>query len=276
MCSTSWASDLAGTFGTHRSGLACSRRLLELPQGVTPAELAGGFGLPGATPLAGRIEETFGRRIQALAPDSRRLLQLAAADPSGDSSLVWRAAGKLGIAARARRELRATGESVSKRTAGTSTALTAQEAQVARLARDGLSNAEMGARLFISPATVAYHLRKVFTKLDISSRTQLERVPPVGPATARSRIRLGITDSASSHRVTVPPGCATGMLSRYRWMAGMVIAPSPTAEASAISRFEGLARAACCPSKRITTTGNSADSKRCSPSTRRPRPELPS
>jgi hypothetical protein len=53
--------------------------LLELPWGVTPAELAGGFGLPGAVPLAGRIEETFGRRIQALAPDSRRLLQLAAA-----------------------------------------------------------------------------------------------------------------------------------------------------------------------------------------------------
>jgi DNA-binding CsgD family transcriptional regulator len=75
--------------------------LLELPRGVTSAELAGGFGLPGALPgaipLAGRIEETFGRRIQALAPDSRRLLQLAAADPSGESSLMWRAAGKLGI-----------------------------------------------------------------------------------------------------------------------------------------------------------------------------------
>jgi DNA-binding CsgD family transcriptional regulator len=75
--------------------------LLELPRGVTSAELAGGFGLPGALPgaipLAGRIEETFGRRIQALAPDSRRLLQLAAADPSGESSLMWRAAGQLGI-----------------------------------------------------------------------------------------------------------------------------------------------------------------------------------
>jgi DNA-binding CsgD family transcriptional regulator len=79
--------------------------LLELSREVTPAELAGGFGLPGAqpgaAPLAGRIEEAFGRRIQALAPDSRRLLQLAAADPSGDSSLMWRAAGKLGIAPRA-------------------------------------------------------------------------------------------------------------------------------------------------------------------------------
>ena len=67
--------------------------LLELPRWVTPAELAGGFGLP----LAGRIEETFRRRVQALAPDSRRLLQLAAADPSGDASLVWRAARKLEI-----------------------------------------------------------------------------------------------------------------------------------------------------------------------------------
>jgi len=82
------------------------------------------------------------------------------------------------FAARARRELRATGESVTKRTAGAPTALTAQEAQVARLAGDGLSNAEIGARLFISPATVAYHLRKVFTKLDISSRTQLDRALP--------------------------------------------------------------------------------------------------
>ncbi len=53
--------------------------LLELPRGVTSAELAGGFGLPGAVPLAGRIEETFRRRIEALAPESRRLLQLAAA-----------------------------------------------------------------------------------------------------------------------------------------------------------------------------------------------------
>jgi DNA-binding CsgD family transcriptional regulator len=79
--------------------------LLELPRGVTSAELAGGFGLPGtqpgATALAGHIEEAFGRRIQALAPDSRRLLQLAAADPSGDSPLVWRAAQRLGIPAHA-------------------------------------------------------------------------------------------------------------------------------------------------------------------------------
>ena len=71
--------------------------LLELPRGVTPEHLAGGFGLPGVVSVPGRIEETFERRIEALALATRRLLQLAAADPSGDPSLVWRAAGRLGI-----------------------------------------------------------------------------------------------------------------------------------------------------------------------------------
>ena len=58
--------------------------LLELPRGLTPAELAGGFGLPGAVPLSGRIEESFRRRLDALPAETRRLLLLAAADPVGD------------------------------------------------------------------------------------------------------------------------------------------------------------------------------------------------
>ena len=75
--------------------------LLELPRGLTVAELAGGFGLPGVVPLAGRIEDSFGRRVGALPHQTHRLLLLAAADPSGDPALVWRAAACLGVGAEA-------------------------------------------------------------------------------------------------------------------------------------------------------------------------------
>jgi DNA-binding CsgD family transcriptional regulator len=71
--------------------------LLELPRGLGPAELAGGFGLPGAAPLTAAIEDSFARQLEALPDQTRRLVQLAAADPSGDWVLVWRAAGRLGI-----------------------------------------------------------------------------------------------------------------------------------------------------------------------------------
>jgi len=71
--------------------------LLELPRGLSPAELAGGFGLPGAAPLTGAIEDSFARQLAALPDQTRRLVQLAAADPSGDRALVWRAAEPLGI-----------------------------------------------------------------------------------------------------------------------------------------------------------------------------------
>jgi DNA-binding CsgD family transcriptional regulator len=91
---------------------------------------------------------------------------------------MFNAMGIEAFAARAERELLATGEHARKRTVETRDELTAQEAHVARLARDGLSNAEIGARLFISQHTVAYHLRKVFSKLDITSRYQLGRALP--------------------------------------------------------------------------------------------------
>jgi DNA-binding CsgD family transcriptional regulator len=71
--------------------------LLELPRALSPAELAGGFGLPGATPLAGRILDSFTRQLGALPDQTRRLVQLAAADPSGDRQLLWRAAARLSI-----------------------------------------------------------------------------------------------------------------------------------------------------------------------------------
>jgi DNA-binding CsgD family transcriptional regulator/tetratricopeptide (TPR) repeat protein len=71
--------------------------LLELPRGLTPAELAGGFGLPDRGPLAGRIERSFLRRFESLPHDARRLLLIAVAEPTGDVTLLWRAAEQLGI-----------------------------------------------------------------------------------------------------------------------------------------------------------------------------------
>jgi DNA-binding CsgD family transcriptional regulator len=88
------------------------------------------------------------------------------------------AIGMEGFAERARRELLVTGAKVRRRTADTRDQLTAQEAQIARLARDGLSNPEIGARLYISPRTVEWHLHKVFTKLGVTSRKQLEGALP--------------------------------------------------------------------------------------------------
>jgi DNA-binding CsgD family transcriptional regulator len=114
-----------------------------------------------------------GRRV-----DAREQLRTAHA--------ILDATGMEAFAERARRELLATGERVRRRTVETSAELTAQEALIARLARDGLSNPEIGARLFLSARTVKYHLGKVFTKLDIGSRAQLHRVLPSDPGTVRS------------------------------------------------------------------------------------------
>src|SRR5262249_24830042 len=82
-------------------------------------------------------------------------------------------AGAAGFAGRASRELTATGETVRKRTVDSLTELTAQEAEVARLARDGLTNPEIAAQLFISPRTVERHLGHVVAKLGIPSRKDL-------------------------------------------------------------------------------------------------------
>jgi DNA-binding CsgD family transcriptional regulator len=83
-----------------------------------------------------------------------------------------------GFAERAYRELLATGEIVRKRTAGTASQLTGQEARIARLAGEGKTNPEIGTQLFLSPRTVEYHLHKIFRKLGISSRRELRRALP--------------------------------------------------------------------------------------------------
>jgi DNA-binding CsgD family transcriptional regulator len=95
---------------------------------------------------------------------------------------MFTAIGAEAFVDRTERELLATGERARKRTLATVHDLTPQEAEVARLARDGHSNPEIGARLFISSKTVEYHLHKVFDKLDINSRGQLARVMPTESA----------------------------------------------------------------------------------------------
>ena len=109
----------------------------------------------------------------------------AARDSLRTAYAIFTDIGIAGFAERARRELSATGEKARKRTSDTRDQLTPQEAQIARLARDGLSNPEIGARLFISPRTVEYHLHKVFGKLDINSRKELDRALPNGSQEAQ-------------------------------------------------------------------------------------------
>jgi DNA-binding NarL/FixJ family response regulator len=99
--------------------------------------------------------------------------RLDAREPLRTAHEMFVTIGMEAFAERARQELQATGEKVRKRTVETRDDLTAQERQIAALARDGLSNPEIGARLFLSPRTVEWHLRNVFTKLGIRSRREL-------------------------------------------------------------------------------------------------------
>jgi len=108
----------------------------------------------------------------------RRRRRVDAREQLRTAHRMFVAMGAEAFVRRAERELRATGETARRRDEGTRDQLTPQEAQIARLARDGLSNPEIGARLFISPRTVEYHLRKVFSKLGIGARSQLEAALP--------------------------------------------------------------------------------------------------
>ena len=102
--------------------------------------------------------------------DARRQLRIAIP--------MLAATGLGGFAERARRELLATGETVRKRSVETARDLTPQEAQIARLARDGHTNLEISVQMYLSLRTVEWHLRKVFVKLGIGSRRQLRGMLP--------------------------------------------------------------------------------------------------
>ena len=108
--------------------------------------------------------------------------RLDARAPLHAAHVQFTSMGMEAFAERARSELLITGETVRKRTLATRDDLTAQERQIAQLARDGLSNAKIGARLFLSPRTVEWHLHHVFTKLGIRSRHELASVLPAADA----------------------------------------------------------------------------------------------
>ena len=142
----------------------------------------------GRTPLRvdlGRAQLLYGewlrrqRRIREARDQLRRAHQL------------FTGFGMEAFAERARIELRAAGAHALKRTAGTPDVLTPQEALIARLASGGATNAQIAGQLFLSPATVAYHLSKVFAKLGISSHSQLSRTLPAQPDAAQSAIPHG-------------------------------------------------------------------------------------
>jgi DNA-binding CsgD family transcriptional regulator len=126
----------------------------------------------------GRVQLLYGEwlRRQRRSRDAR--------DQLGSAYEIFDSSGAGAFAERARIELRAAGGQARIRAVDTREDLTAQEALIARLAGEGASNPEIAAQLFISRATVAYHLRKVFTKLGISSRSQISRALPAQPDAA--------------------------------------------------------------------------------------------
>jgi DNA-binding NarL/FixJ family response regulator len=126
----------------------------------------------------GRIQLAYGEHLRRIRrrSDARTHLRAALAAFEALRAEPW--------AERARAELRASGETARKRDASTAFDLTPQELQVARFVAEGLSNKEVAAQLFLSPRTIDAHLRNVFSKLGVTSRSQLARMSVDGGALA--------------------------------------------------------------------------------------------
>ena len=185
---------------THGNPLA----LLELPRGLTPAELAGGFGLLDATGLSGRIEESFRRRLASLSAETQRLFLVAAADPVGDPVLVWRAADLLGIGVQAAAEtdgLLAIGARVTFRhplvRSSVYRAASPEERQAVHRALADATDPE------IDPDRHAWHLAQATPGLDETVASELER--SAGRAQARGGLAAAAAFLERASALTLEP-----------------------------------------------------------------------
>jgi DNA-binding CsgD family transcriptional regulator len=173
---------------THGNPLA----LLELPRGLTPAQLAGGFGLHDAPGLSGRIEQSFRRRLEALPLETQRLLVVAAAEPVGDPVLVWRAAGRLGIGVQAASEtdgLLAIGTRVTFRHPLVRSAVyRAASPEDRQAAHRALANATDPQ---VDPDRRAWHLAQATPGFDEDVASELER------SAGRAQARGGLAAAAA-------------------------------------------------------------------------------
>src|SRR3954451_12968590 len=166
--------------------------VLELPRGLTPAELAGGFGLLDALGLSGRIEGSFRRRLAGLPADTQRLLLVAAAEPVGDPVLVWRAAGRLGIGVKAASEtdgLLAIGASVTFRhplvRSSVYRAASTEDRQAVHRALADATDPE------VDPDRRAWHLAQATPRPDEDVASELER------SAGRAQARGGLAAAAA-------------------------------------------------------------------------------
>jgi DNA-binding CsgD family transcriptional regulator len=181
--------------------------LLELPHGLSPAELAGGFGLPGGLPLPGRIEESFLRRAQQLPAATQRLLLVAAAEPTGEPALLWQAAATLGIPAEAAGPAQANGLLVlgaqvafrnSLLRSAVYRAAAADERRSAHLALAAATDAE------IDPDRRAWHRAHATLAPDEDVADELER--SAGRAQARGGLAAAAAFLERAAALTPDPG----------------------------------------------------------------------
>src|ERR1700729_666087 len=179
--------------------------LLELPRGLTPGELAGGFGLLDASGLSGRIEDSFRRRLAGLSAETQRLLLVGAAEPVGDPVLVWRAAGRLGIRLQAASEtdgLLAIGARVTFRHPLVRSAVyRAASPEDRRAVHRALADATDPE---VDPDRRAWHLAQATAGFDEDVASELER------SAGRARARGGLSAAAAflerATTLTLDPG----------------------------------------------------------------------